>query len=356
LRVTGLRSDLHTQFFTMFSRLARPAQILFVSGKQFSTSSVNNRKVAVLGAAGGIGQPLSLLLKQSPLISHLALFDIAHTPGVAADLSHIETRAKVSGHIGDDQLAACVKDADVVLIPAGVPRKPGMTRDDLFNTNASIVANLIKSCAANCPKAMIGIITNPVNSTVPIAAEVLKKAGVYDEKRVFGVTTLDVVRSNTFIAEGKGLDVSKVNCPVIGGHSGITIIPIISQCTPAVSFPQDQREALSVRIQNAGTEVVEAKAGAGSATLSMAFAAAKFATSLLEALNGDQGKVECAYVRSDETEAKYFATPVLLGKNGVEKNLGIGHLNNYEAQLLKDAMAELNNNIKKGEEFVEKNC
>ena len=78
-----------------------------------------------MGAAGGIGQPLSLLLKQSPLVSHLALFDIAHTPGVAADLSHIETRAKVTGHIGDEQLADCVKDADVVLIPAGVPRKPG---------------------------------------------------------------------------------------------------------------------------------------------------------------------------------------------------------------------------------------
>merc|ERR1711963_1142366 len=345
----GVRSRPGSDPLKMFSRLAQPA------ARSFSTSSSNNVSVAVMGAAGGIGQPLSMLLKLNPAVTKLALYDIVATPGVAADLSHIETPGRVAGFMGADQLEASLVGAEIVLIPAGVPRKPGMTRDDLFNTNASIVANLIKSCAENCPKAMIGIITNPVNSTVPIAAEVLKKAGVYDEKRVFGVTTLDVVRSNTFIAEGKGLDVSKVNCPVIGGHSGITIIPIISQCTPAVSFPQDQREALSVRIQNAGTEVVEAKAGAGSATLSMAFAAAKFATSLLEALNGDQGKVECAYVRSDETEAKYFATPVLLGKNGVEKNLGIGHLNNYEAQLLKAAMGELNNNIKKGEEFVEKN-
>lgn len=61
------------------------------------------------------------------------------------------------------------------MIPAGVPRKPGMTRDDLFATNAGIVRDLIKGCAKACPKAMIGIITNPVNSTVPIAAEVLKK-------------------------------------------------------------------------------------------------------------------------------------------------------------------------------------
>ena len=68
---------------------------------------------------------MSLLLKQSPLISHLSLYDIAHTPGVAADLSHIESPAVVKGYMGDDQLKDCLKGADVVLIPAGVPRKPG---------------------------------------------------------------------------------------------------------------------------------------------------------------------------------------------------------------------------------------
>jgi malate dehydrogenase len=338
----------------MFSRLTRPTQIFCVARKQFSTTGKNDSKVALLGASGGIGQPLSLLLKQSSLVTHLALYDIAHTPGVAADVSHIDTRAKVTGHLGAEQLGECVKDADLVLIPAGVPRKPGMTRDDLFNTNASIVANLVDACARHSPKAIIAIITNPVNSTVPIASEVLKRHGVYDEKRVFGVTTLDVVRSNTFIAEAKGLDVTKVKCPVIGGHSGITIVPVISQCTPSVSFPQAERVNLTVRIQNAGTEVVEAKAGAGSATLSMAYAAAEFANSMLDALNGTEGKVQCAFVRSDETEAKYFATPILLGKNGVEKNLGIGKLLDYERNLVTAAMTELIANIKKGEEFVAK--
>lgn len=84
-----------------------------------------NCKVAVLGASGGIGQPLSLLLKRSSLISQLSLYDIAHTPGVAADLSHIETRPKVSGHMGPEQLKDCLTGAQVVIIPAGVPRKPG---------------------------------------------------------------------------------------------------------------------------------------------------------------------------------------------------------------------------------------
>ncbi|XP_008476106.1 malate dehydrogenase, mitochondrial-like [Diaphorina citri] len=156
-----------------------------------------------------------------------------------------------------------------------------MTRDDLFNTNASIVRDIIKAVAEVAPKALIGIISNPVNSTVPIAAEVLKKAGVFDPRRLFGVTTLDIVRANTFVAEAKGLNPTDVNVPVIGGHAGITIIPLISQATPSVSFPDDQLKALTGRIQEAGTEVVKAKAGAGSATLSMAYAGARFAFSLI---------------------------------------------------------------------------
>lgn len=86
----------------------------------------SNAKVAVLGASGGIGQPLSLLLKNSHRVTHLSLYDVMHTPGVAADLSHISTKAKVTGHLGSDQLADAVKGADLVLIPAGVPRKPGI--------------------------------------------------------------------------------------------------------------------------------------------------------------------------------------------------------------------------------------
>jgi len=86
-----------------------------------------------------------------------------------------------------------------VIIPAGVPRKPGMTRDDLFNINAGIVRTLCEGIAKCCPNAIVNLISNPVNSTVPIAAEVFKKAGTYDPKRLLGVTMLDVVRANTFV-------------------------------------------------------------------------------------------------------------------------------------------------------------
>merc|ERR1712001_436457 len=336
----------------MGSRFQKPISAV---ARQFSTTTAAQRSVAVMGASGGIGQPLSMLLKLNPAVTKLALYDIVHTPGVAADLSHIESVAEVTGFKGQEEIEASLVGAEIVVIPAGVPRKPGMTRDDLFNTNASIVATICQAASKACPKAMIAIISNPVNSTVPIACEIFKKAGTLDPKRVFGVTTLDVVRSNAFIGSMKGIDPAKVNCPVVGGHAGVTIMPLISQCTPAVEFPADTLKALTERIQDAGTEVVKAKDGAGSATLSMAYAAARFTDSLIKGINGGEGVVECAFVQSDITEAKYFATPIVLGPNGVEKNLGLGPLPPFEQDLLAAAIPELNGSISKGEKFVADN-
>ncbi len=309
-------------------------------------------KVTVIGAAGGIGQALSLLLKNGlPAGSELALFDLAPvTPGVAVDLSHIPTDVKIEG-FGKDDLATALKDADVVMIPAGMPRKPGMDRADLFNANAGIVKGLAESIVEHCPKAMVGVITNPVNTTVPIVAEVFKKAGMYDPKRLFGVTTLDVIRSETFVAQAKGLNPADIHVPVIGGHSGTTILPLLSQVEGA-EFTEEEVASLTHRIQNAGTEVVEAKAGGGSATLSMGQAAARFCLSLVNAMNGDQGVVEYAYVEGDGEHNTFFAQAMRLGPNGVEQLLPIGDLSDYEAKALEDMKATLQGDVQKGVEFV----
>jgi malate dehydrogenase len=308
-------------------------------------------KVCVLGAAGGIGQPLSLLLKlQLPAGSELALYDVApFTPGVAVDLSHIPTDVQVTGYVGDEAEAA-MRDADIVVIPAGVPRKPGMTRDDLFNVNAGIVKTLVGAGARACPNACFAIVTNPVNSTVPIAAEVLKAAGVYDKRKLFGVTTLDVIRSNTFVAQTVGKSTDEVNVNVIGGHSGVTILPLLSSI-PGVELGQADIEALTPRIQEAGTEVVEAKAGAGSATLSMAQAAARFTLSLVAALNGET-VTECCYVQVGDDTTSFHAQPVVLGKDGVDSIPQIPTLSDYEQKLLEEMRAVLEGNISKGIEFA----
>ena len=309
-------------------------------------------KVTILGAAGGIGQALSLLLKtQLQNGTELSLYDIAPvTPGVAADLSHIPTDVKVTGYSGEDPSPALVS-ADIVLISAGVARKPGMDRSDLFNINAGIVKNLVSSCADTCPKALIGIITNPVNTTVAIAAGILKQKGVYNPARLFGITTLDIIRSNTFVAEVNGVNPEDVNVPVIGGHSGITILPLLSQS--GFQFNADEAAAMTLRIQNAGTEVVEAKAGGGSATLSMGQAAAKFGLSLVSALNGEKGIVECTYVEGSGDKARFFAQPVLLGKNGVEKILSYGELSDFEETTLNASIDTLKADILLGELFKE---
>lgn len=357
---SSVRCESETSFLSKESSSALRASFAPRAAKQ--TLKFDNRlqpqastfKVAVLGAAGGIGQPLSLLIKMSPLVSSLHLYDIANVKGVAADLSHCNTPSQVLDFTGPGELAASLQGVDVVVIPAGVPRKPGMTRDDLFNINAGIVKSLVEAVAENCPDAFIHIISNPVNSTVPIAAEVLKKKGVYNPKKLFGLTTLDVVRANTFVAQKKNLRLIDVDVPVIGGHAGITILPLLSKTRPSVSFTDEEIEELTVRIQNAGTEVVEAKAGAGSATLSMAYAAARFVESSLRALDGDTDVYECSYVQSELTELPFFASRIKLGKNGVEAVISsdLQSLTEYEAKALEALKPELKGSIDKGVEFA----
>jgi len=305
-----------------------------------------------LGAAGGIGQPLSLLLKSNVIITELALYDLVNTPGIAADLSHVNTPAKVTGYIGDAQLSAALAGSDIVVIPAGIPRKPGMTRDDLFKINAGIVRTLATACATHCPKAFICVISNPVNSTVPIVAEVFKKHNVYDSKRIFGITTLDIVRAATFVGQVKNVSPVEVKVPVIGGHSGATIIPVLSALD--YSFGDAERDALVQRIQFGGDEVVKAKDGAGSATLSMAFAGARFVDSLLQAsVLQKKGVTECTFINTNVADGlEFFSTIVELGVNGVEKAHPLPNLSDYEKKLYAAAVPELKASIEKGIDFV----
>jgi len=327
-------------------------------------------KAVVLGAAGGIGQPLSLLLKNNPLVKELALYDIVNTPGVAADLSHISTPAKVVGYLPpDDGLKKALTGADIVVIPAGVPRKPGMTRDDLFKINAGIVRDLATGIATSAPKAAVLVISNPVNSTVPIVVEVFKKHGVFDPKKIFGVTTLDVVRAQTFIAEVLG-DLSlaaSINVPVVGGHSGVTIVPLFSQSSHPLpsNYASSDLQALTTRVQFGGDEVVKAKDGAGSATLSMAYAGAEFAEKVLRALKGEKGIIAPTFVHlsSDKSggetikkeigkEIDYFSAPVELGPEGVTKILSLGKLTDSEKALVEAAVPELVVSVEKGVSFI----
>ena len=214
------------------------------------------------------------------------------------------------------------------------------------------------------------------------------------------MTTLDVCRANTFVAGMKGLSPKELNVPVIGGHAGITILPLLSQVgpppvtllsllpsplplsslspppppplpspsplsplapsrsrllwpvqVPGVSFTQEELDALTVRIQFGGDEVVKAKAGAGSATLSMAYAGYLFTEGVIKAMKGEPVTM-CAYVESSVTDASFFASPCKFGPNGVEEVLPFGELSAYEKGWFDKMLPELKAQIQKGIDFT----
>merc|ERR1712039_337568 len=167
-------------------------------------------------------------------------------------------------------------------------------------------------------------------------------------------TTLDCVRANKFIADMTGKHPKDIEVPVIGGHAGITIMPVFSQDPIAATVDASKIPDLDKRTQDAGTEVVNAKGGKGSATLSMAYAGARLASSVLSGLAGEP-KVECAYVASDITDLPYFTSKVRFGSKGVEEVLPIGKLNDYEQKRLDEAKAQLKTEIESGLNYAKVN-
>merc|ERR1719436_265142 len=119
------------------------------------------------------------------------------------------------------------------------------------------------------------MIVNPVNSVVPAMAELYKKKGL-DPMKIIGITTLDVVRANKFVGEVTGKNPNYISVPVVGGHAGTTIMPLFSQDKAGATIEESKIPDLDKKVQDAGTVVVDAKGGKGSATLSMAYAGARF--------------------------------------------------------------------------------
>eukprot|EP00747_Dinoflagellata_sp_TGD_P142183 gnl/TRDRNA2_/TRDRNA2_176210_c0_seq1.p1 gnl/TRDRNA2_/TRDRNA2_176210_c0~~gnl/TRDRNA2_/TRDRNA2_176210_c0_seq1.p1 ORF type:complete len:438 (+),score=148.81 gnl/TRDRNA2_/TRDRNA2_176210_c0_seq1:94-1407(+) len=321
-------------------------------------------KVCVCGGAGGIGQPLSMLMALDPNVKELSVYDlsIAMVPpaGVAADLSHIEKKVDVKGYVAElndkpiDKMEEALTGCSLVLIPAGMPRKPGMTRDDLFKVNADIAKGLVEACGKYCPDAMLALIVNPVNSIVPAMAELYKKKGL-DPTKIVGVTTLDCVRANKFVGDMTGKNPNYVKVPVVGGHAGVTILPLFSQDKAAASIDKEKIPDLDKRVQDAGTEVVNAKNGKGSATLSMAYAGARLGKAILSGLAGRR-QTECAYVQSSIfDDFPYFTSKVIFGEAGIHKVLPLGDLSEHETTRLAEVKEALSKEIKTGVDYAAAN-
>jgi malate dehydrogenase len=159
---------------------------------------------------------------------------------------------------------------------------------DLFVFNAGIIRDLATGIASICPDAFILVISNPVNSLVPLIAEVLKSKNVFNPKTLFGITTLDVVRASTFTAEAISGVSPDIFIPVVGGHSAETIIPLFSHAKLAIKIEGETLQSLTTRVKFGGDEVIKAKAGTGSATLCMAYAGYKCLSPVFELILGLQ--------------------------------------------------------------------
>merc|ERR1711870_126937 len=159
----------------------------------------------------------------------------------------------------------------------------------------------------------------------------------------------DIVRANKFVQDITGKPAS---VPVIGGHAGKTILPLFSQDPAGASIDASKIPDLDARVQDAGTEVVKAKNGKGSATLSMAYSGAKLGRAVLSGLSGVP-VTECAYVESSvQPGLPYFASKVVFGKNGVEKVLPLGSLSEHEKTRLEELTPILKGEIDDGLEYA----
>lgn len=266
--------------------------------------------------------------------------------GIATDLSHICTAAAVESY-DEMNLSHALNNAAIVVVSAGMPRKPGTCTDQLLLDNAKVATVLAKEISKSCPDALLAFITSPVNMIVPIVAKQLMEEDAYDPGRLFGVTTLDVVRAKTIIGESIGVDPLQVSIPVVGGRGGETTLPLVSQSHPKFNGTPVERVEVVQRIQEAGIQVAKIKA----ITLSMAYAGANFVNSLLRALNNEKNVIECAFVQSDVSEAQFLASPVLLGPKGIEENLGLPDLDEFEEDALHQIVKTLTKDIDQGLKF-----
>lgn len=319
-------------------------------------------KVCVCGAAGASGQPLCLLMALDPRVWELSVYDltIALTPaeGIGVDLGHIERKCKVKAYCLEtsqkpvDCLEECLSGCHLVLVPAGVPSR-GRTMSDLLKVNANIAKSIVEACAKFCPDAVVGLIINPMNSVVPAMAELYAKKGL-NPLNICGVTTLDVVRANKFVHEATQEPIEKINVPVVGGYSGSlsssSVLPLFSQDPVASRLSEEKRAELIKRVQDASNEVTEAKKGKGVATLSLAYAGARFGQAVLAGLSGER-TTESTFIKTGGEvygDMKYFSTRVTFGPKGVEQVHPVGPISAVEKKCLDEACESLRQEIQDG--------
>jgi malate dehydrogenase len=297
-----------------------------------------NQKVTVVGA-GNVGATAAQRLAEKEL-SDVVLIDILEgvPQGKSLDLAQAAPIEKHDAHLTGANSYEASANSDIVIITAGIPRKPGMSRDDLLATNRGIMKNVTREVAKYSPDAILMIVSNPLDAMCHVAMEV----SGFPKHRVMGMAgVLDSARFRAFIAAELDVSVENVHALVLGGH-GDTMVPLPRFSTVAgISITElmspERIEALVTRTRNGGAEIVSLLK-TGSAYYAPASAAVEMAESILK----DKRKIlPCAAYLEGEygISGLFVGVPVKLGKNGVEQIVPLELLPEEEAALNKSAAA-----------------
>jgi malate dehydrogenase len=301
------------------------------------------KKVTVVGA-GNVGANCALRIADQEL-ADVVLVDVVDGVPQGKGLDILESGpiqgydVRITGSNGYEETA----NSDIVVITAGFPRKPGMSRDDLLLANYEIVKNATEQAAKYSPNAILILVTNPLDAMCWTAW----KVSGFSRNRVIGMAgVLDTARYRTFIAEALNVSVENITAMVLGGH-GDTMVPLVrftnvSGIPLTELLPADQIEALVTRTRNGGAEIVK-YLKTGSAYYAPSAAAVEMVASILK----DKKKVlPCAALLQGEYGVKdlFVGVPVKLGANGIEKI--------YEVSLTEPEKAELAKSVAAVEELV----
>nr|CCC93459.1 unnamed protein product [Trypanosoma congolense IL3000] len=331
-------------------------------------------KVVVFGATSPVGRHLSLLLALCPHVRRLCCVgplsratptvDVPQASSALADLLHIDTNTSIGLVDNMEHCKAEAHRADLVLFcSCGIPSPSRKLRNKALVESAPELLLALDVVAQECPRAVVGIVSGPVNSLVPLAREVLLQRKIFDPRKLFGVTTPDVMHTRVLLAKEMHMNPYDLNVPVVGGRGGATICPLVTQ----TGFPvpherivqiceevQSEKGCVAENVcDNLGKETVTCMDDNAQPKLSIACAALEWSISILKAQHGNRGITECCFVESSVVkETPFFSSRVELGVEGVERLLPLGDLTPYEEELVAKAAPLIADDVTAGLRFA----
>ncbi|KAJ0179437.1 hypothetical protein K1T71_005149 [Dendrolimus kikuchii] len=314
--------------------------------------SIKSYQVTVVGGASDVGQTICLLLRTEPSIKKLVLHDtIEQTPGVLLDLSHIPSKSSIQAYSGEETLDHAIKESDLIIAVGGMQRQPGLKKKALITANTKFMKSLSVRVAKLNPMPFVGIVTEPVNSMVPMVAEIMRNYGDSDSKKLCGITGVDAIRAQSIYAIDNNLNPHDCNVPVIGGHSAKTIIPLLTQTKPLTKINEKLMQEFTEKVRKCDDKITSDKKGFAP-TLSIAYSVLIFTRGILNALGGTPVKLN-AFVENNDFGTSYFAGLVSVGPNGFGEMQRYTNLSNYECYLLERTITQLRKDVFKGKRILE---